>query len=189
MITEYIRQSHFPIISIFHFIDLLQLYLTLSLGLKRNANTQRAMSISETELVEQLFLDFTVQEVLQKDTRGFPIVEPWASEYVNAIRERRFGDAVWARYHIDGGVHDGIIEDTNKTVLQMIEEDALGYRVGDPDLYAEALSSVYERTSASDGHRDVIDLLTRIGNQDIKELRAQARAKHRAELLADELEF
>ena len=147
------------------------------------------MSSTETEPVEQLFLDFSVQEVLQKDTRGFPIVEPWAIEYVSAIRECRFGDAAWARYHIDGSVHNGIIGDTNKTVLQMIEEDALGYRVGDPDLYAEALSSAYERTSASDGHRDVIDLLIRIGNQNIKELRAQARAKHRAELLADELEF
>ncbi|EKV12970.1 hypothetical protein PDIG_31970 [Penicillium digitatum PHI26] len=111
------------------------------------------MRISETELVEQLFLDFTGQEAVQKDTRGFPIVELWASEYGNAIRKRRFGDAVWARYHLDGSVHDGKIEDTNKTVLQLTEEDALDYSVGDPDFYAEALSSVYKRTRASDGYR------------------------------------
>ncbi|KAH8427283.1 uncharacterized protein LDX57_004997 [Aspergillus melleus] len=147
------------------------------------------MNKSETELPEQLFLDFAVQDVVQKDTRGWPIIEPWANNYVNAIRERRLGNAVWARYHMGGNVRDGIIGDTNKTVLEMIEEDALGYRVGHPELYAEALSSVYERTSASDGHRDVVELLIRIGNQDVRELRAQAQAEHRADLLADDLTF
>jgi hypothetical protein len=133
------------------------------------------MSTNETELPEQLFLDFSGQEIIRKETNGFPIKEPWASEYVDAIRNRRFGDAVWARYHLAGDVDSktGIIGDTNKTVLQMIEEDAVGYRTGESDLYAEALSTVYKRTNDSDGHPEVIELLLRISKQSVRELRAQ----------------
>lgn len=142
------------------------------------------MNTNDTEIVEQLFLEFTVPQVLQNDTNGFPLVEPWASEYVNAIRDKRFGDAVWARYHIAGDVHDGIIEGTNKTALEMIEEDALGYKVGDPEIYAEALS-FYANTSSTDGHPEVIETITRIGNKGVTRLQAQAQAERRAELLAD----
>lgn len=90
--------------------------------------------------MEQLFLDFSVQGVHQNEMNAFPIVELWATQYVNAIRDGRYGDAVWARYHIAGEVHGGIIDGTNRTVLEMIEEDALGYKVGDLEVYHEALS-------------------------------------------------
>ncbi|PLB55813.1 hypothetical protein P170DRAFT_433293 [Aspergillus steynii IBT 23096] len=101
--------------------------------------------INETTLPEQLFLDFSIHKILHNDTNGFPITGPWSTEYVASIRTHRYGDAVWARYHIAGDVDSstGLIEGTNQTVLEMIEEDALGYRAGDPDLYAEALESVY----------------------------------------------
>lgn len=114
------------------------------------------MNINVTELPEQLFLGFTVQEVAQRDTREFLAVEPWASEYVAAIQERRFDDSVWARYHISGNVHEGIIEGSSKTVLEMTEEDALGYRVGHPDLYAEAPSSVYKSTNTLVLQMDIV---------------------------------
>ncbi|KAJ5246634.1 hypothetical protein N7468_001617 [Penicillium chermesinum] len=133
------------------------------------------MSTSETEVPEQLFLEFSIQDIIQRETNGLAVMEPWASAYVDAIRNRRFGDAVWARYHLAGDVDSetGIIGDTSKSVLQMIEEDAVGYRTGESGLYAEALSTVYERTSESDGHPEVIELLLRVGKQSIRELRAQ----------------
>jgi hypothetical protein len=125
-----------------------------------------------------------VQKVLQGDKNGFTIVEPWASEYVSAIRDGKFGDAVWARYHIAGDIHDGIIEGTEKTVLEMIEEDALGYKLGDPEVYAEAVS-FYANTSSNDGHPEVIEIIMRIGNTDTMASQAQIEAERRAELLAD----
>ncbi|KAJ5389144.1 uncharacterized protein N7496_000212 [Penicillium cataractarum] len=144
------------------------------------------MNTSETKLVEQLFLDFSIQHILRNETNRFPIVEPWASDYVNAIREGRYGDAVWARYHIAGdvGVHDGIIEGTDKTVLEMIEEDALGYKVGDPDIYEEALA-FYASTKPTDGHPEVIEIIMRIGRKDVRALRARLEAEYRADVLAD----
>ncbi|OOQ81612.1 hypothetical protein PEBR_42245 [Penicillium brasilianum] len=128
------------------------------------------MNTSSASLVEQLFLDFSVQGVRQNEMNGFPIVEPWATEYVNAIRDGRYGDAVWARYHIAGEVHGGIIDGTNRTVLEMIEEDALGYKAN---------------TNPADGHPDVIEIILRIENQDVDTLRAQLRAEHQADVLAD----
>jgi hypothetical protein len=95
----------------------------------------------------------------------------------------RLGDAVWARYHIAGDVHDGIIEGADKTVLEMIEGYALGYRVGDPDIYAEALS--FYANSTGDGHPEVLEIITRIGNKDVAMLQAPLQAERRAELLVD----
>ncbi|CEJ54991.1 hypothetical protein PMG11_01275 [Penicillium brasilianum] len=135
------------------------------------ASFPASINTSEAKLVEQLFLDFSVQEVRQNEMNGFPIVEPWATEYLNSIRDGRYGDAVWARYHIAGEVHSGIIDGTNRTVLEMIEEDALGYKVGDPEVYHEALS-FYANTNPADGHPGVIEIILRIGNQDVDTLRA-----------------
>lgn len=101
--------------------------------------------------MEQPFLEFTVQKAFQGDTNGFPIFEPWASEYVSAIPDGRYGVPVWARYYIAGDVYDGIIEGIDKIVLEMMEEDVLGYEVGDPEIYAEVVS-FYANTSGKDGH-------------------------------------
>lgn len=122
----------------------------------------------EQSLPEQLFLDLHVQEVIT-NTSGMEVVEPWASMYVQAINERRFGDAVWARYHIGGDVEDGIIDGTNQTVLEIIEEDAREYRVNEPDHYATALA-FYTQTSTTDTHAEVLNLIKRIGDEDISRI-------------------
>ncbi|KAJ5913563.1 hypothetical protein N7504_002446 [Penicillium tannophilum] len=123
-------------------------------------------------LVEQLFLDYPIQAVLNK-SRRFKAVEPWASLYVNAIREERFGDAIWARYHICGDVENGIVRGSdNMTVLEVIKEDALGYRVGDPEGYAEALL-FYAKSSSADGHADLLELIANLPESDISRVQAE----------------
>lgn len=119
-------------------------------------------NVDETELPEQLFLDLSIQGVLNSPA-GMELFEPWATEYVDAIREGRFGDAIWARYHISGDVENGIVGDTNLTVLQSIEEDAEGYKANAPEQYTEALS-FYANTSNLDEHVDVMEVIWRIGS-------------------------
>lgn len=81
-----------------------------------------------TEPVERLFLDIPLNDALYNTTM-LPLVEPWASSYVDSISHQRFGDAVWARYQIERDVENGIIEESNMTVLDSIKEDAMEYRV------------------------------------------------------------
>lgn len=117
-------------------------------------------NIPETKPVEQLFLDLPIQDVLS-NTAGMPVVEPWASMYVDGIRDGRYGDAVWARYHItgDGDEENGIGAGSgNKTALETIKEDALEYRENDPEEYAKALA-FYAKTSSADGHADVVEII------------------------------
>jgi hypothetical protein len=64
----------------------------------------------ESSLPEQLFLDLRVSDVLDKTIR-LPRVEPFVSQYCIAIQEKRYGDAIYARYHIDGQTKDGIYTD------------------------------------------------------------------------------
>ncbi|KAJ5993951.1 hypothetical protein N7451_009675 [Penicillium sp. IBT 35674x] len=99
-------------------------------------------------LPEQLFLDIGIQEIVDNTTRDSELFEPWASDYVELIRQERYGDAIWARYHM----------------------------VGDPGLYAEALS-FYAQTSSEDTHvTDVLGMLQRIGQEDAIELEKRYRA-------------
>ncbi|EWY79320.1 hypothetical protein FOYG_17509 [Fusarium oxysporum NRRL 32931] len=58
------------------------------------------------------------------------------------------------------------------TVLQSIEEDALGYKLNDPEDYAKA-QALYAQTSDHDGHKDIIQTLSHIHNQDISHLEAR----------------
>lgn len=64
-------------------------------------------NVPENKLVEQLFPDLSIRDVLNENA-GMQAVEPWDSMYVDAIRDGRFGDAIWARYHISGNVENGI---------------------------------------------------------------------------------
>lgn len=121
------------------------------------------MSLSDAEPVEQLFLDLSVNRVLQRD--GVPTVEPWASLYVDAIHDGRFGDAIWARYNIMGDVNNGMIE--GLTVLESITEDAVGYKKYAPEQYAEAASFYRGTVSTADGHADVIEIILRIEGEDV----------------------
>lgn len=148
-----------------------------------SGNVLASSSADDSPLVEQLFLDLPVQDVLN-ESHWLPAVEPWASKYANAISDRRFGDAIWARYHIFGDVTNGIINGTNTTVLARIEEDAIEYRVGEPELYAEALS-FYNTTSADDGRTDVLQLLVHIGREDAVDLKADLNKRTTYSLRCD----
>ncbi|KAJ5650137.1 uncharacterized protein N7484_003860 [Penicillium longicatenatum] len=129
-------------------------------------------NLPENRPVEQLFLEYSIQDVHSRNKR-FQIVEPWGSLCVNAIREERFGDAIWARYHISGGVVNGIVGGSdNMTVLEVIKEDALGYRVGDPEEYAKALL-LYAKSSPADGHADVLELIANLPESDIARVQAE----------------
>ncbi|XEV01788.1 hypothetical protein FSHL1_007075 [Fusarium sambucinum] len=86
-----------------------------------------AASVDHTESNEPFFLDIPIKNVLNK-TGDLGLVEPWASRYLAAVQEIRFGDALWARYHIFGDIINDIFEDTNVTVLDRIEEDAGEYK-------------------------------------------------------------
>ncbi|KAL3451533.1 hypothetical protein BJX65DRAFT_268050 [Aspergillus insuetus] len=140
------------------------------------------LSVSPTALAEQLFLDFSIQDVLT-DTRNF--VEPWKTMYVDAIHNGRYGDAIWARYHIYGESESvpcdcGHDPESRKTVMEEIKEDALAYRVNDPEEYFQALS-FYAGTSASDGHVDVIEVITNLSEEDIAEFRANEEQEEEEE--------
>ncbi|KAK7420795.1 hypothetical protein QQX98_002599 [Neonectria punicea] len=127
-----------------------------------------ALSISYTTLVEQLFLDLALNDVINK-TPGIPVAEPWATMYVDSILDSRFGDAVWARYHIFGNVHNNIVDGSpNLTVLESIKEDAIGYRVHASEEYFEA-RPFYEKTSSADGHPDVIEIILDAASAEIPE--------------------
>ncbi|KAL2808837.1 hypothetical protein BJX63DRAFT_407676 [Aspergillus granulosus] len=137
-----------------------------------------SLNFSPTTLVEQLFLDLPIQQVLHDTT----FVEPWKSMYVDAIRDGRFGDAVWARYHIYGdvviipGVDDPAY---NMTTIEVIKEDALGYRVNAPEEYFKALA-FYSTTSAADGHTDVIEVIANLSEEEIAEFKAKQEAEEEA---------
>lgn len=127
----------------------------------------------KSSLPEQLFLDFRVSDVLDKTIR-IPRAEPWASHYCTAISEKRYGDAIYARYQMDGqskdGIHRDLRDDGNgsiishkTTVFDLIMEDAREYAEGCPDLYRDALR-FYCETSPNDTRRDIIDGLLKIGS-------------------------
>ncbi|KAJ4251073.1 hypothetical protein NW762_011724 [Fusarium torreyae] len=139
-------------------------FILLTLGKYASASS----SPNETELVEQLFLDYTVHDVVN-NAIGMPVIEPWASEYVSALQEKRYGDAVWARYHILGEVRNGVVETTNQTVLESITEDAMGYKANAPEQYAEAVS-FYAKSSGKDTHNDVLNVISRVNHQQVSAL-------------------
>ncbi|KAG4274808.1 hypothetical protein FPRO04_09171 [Fusarium proliferatum] len=101
----------------------------------------------ETSPVEQLFLDRSIHDVL---TRKWPAVEPWATMYVDAIREQRYGDVVPS-------------PSDNMPVLDSIREDAEEAKISEPEFYAKALQ-FFAKTSPSDGHPEVIQVIIEAGN-------------------------
>ncbi|KAF5245233.1 hypothetical protein FAUST_1888 [Fusarium austroamericanum] len=119
-----------------------------------------ATSADDTEPNEPLFLDIPISDITNT-AEDLKLVEPWTSRYVAAIHEKRFGDALWARYHIFGDVINGTIEETNLTVLDRIEEDAMEYKVNEPELFSHALS-FYANTSSNDTHTEILDLLENV---------------------------
>jgi hypothetical protein len=127
--------------------------------------------------VEQLFLDLPIQHVLDNN-EGMQGLEPWATLYVNAIGDKRFGDAIWARYNIAGNLEGDIKENTKQSVLDVIKEDALNYRVTAPEEYAKALS-LYAETSRADGRTDVLGMVSpAVANPIRKGKRKQPEGMH-----------
>ncbi|KAM0306795.1 hypothetical protein HYE67_002790 [Fusarium culmorum] len=142
------------------------LYLLLSFFLFGSSKgDDPATSADDTEPDEPLFLDIPIADIANA-AEDLKLVEPWTSRYVAAIHEKRFGDALWARYHIFGEIINGTFEDTNVTVLDRIEEDAIEYKVNEPELFSHALS-FYANTSSNDTHTEILDLLANVNLKDV----------------------
>ena len=116
-------------------------------------------------LPEQLFLDLPLAEVAN-GTVNTPIVQPWASMYCEAVSENRYGDAIYARYNIDGKSANGTFMDTNRTVVEEIELDAINYYSGHPELYEEALL-FYSSNSNADGRPEIIELIRSVPKRNV----------------------
>ncbi|KAF5987563.1 hypothetical protein FBULB1_1952 [Fusarium bulbicola] len=127
-----------------------------------------AASPDETKLLEQLFLDLTIDEVVNR-LDGLTVNEPWASEYVAAIREKRFGDAIWARHHVTGDVQNGTFSEVNQTIFQAIEEDAIGYRTYYPEQYSNALA-IYANTSNADTRTDILNFISNVKPETVSKM-------------------
>ncbi|KAJ5371984.1 hypothetical protein N7517_003990 [Penicillium concentricum] len=128
-------------------------------------------TVPEDRLTEQLFLDYPIRDIQQG--RFGSANDPWAPLYIDAIRDRRYGDAVWARYHIGGDVENDIVGGSgNMTVLEVIKDDALSYRVSSPEQYFTAVS-FYLGTSKKDGHTNVLDIICNLDEREIAEMKAK----------------
>ncbi|KAE8384149.1 hypothetical protein ETB97_002403 [Aspergillus alliaceus] len=147
--------------------------LSASIALALATSTTNA---TVSALPEQLFLDLNFQDIFGNTNQTSQFVEPWASAYVKSIREKRYGDAIWARYHIYGDVEDGIVGGSdNMTVLESIEEDAVEYRLNVPELYTDALSFYAQSISLDTHASDVLEMLRRLGEEDVSELQKRAK--------------
>jgi len=109
---------------------------------------------------EQLFLDILPASILD-GTSGARTSEPWATLYCDAVAESRYGDAIFARYNIDGRSEGGIFHVTDHTVEQEILIDAIGYYKGYPEIYVEALS-FYSTNSDKDTRPEIIEAIRQV---------------------------
>ncbi|KAH7210179.1 hypothetical protein BKA60DRAFT_623481 [Fusarium oxysporum] len=111
-----------------------------------------------------LFLDVSISEA-QSDRPEWGLVEPWTSDYIVALQENRYGDAIWARYQIFG-------------VREAIEEDAIGYRLHARDNWKYAMT-IYAKSSRNI-QSDILDLMFDVDRRSYYRLfRDQARLHKR----------
>ncbi|OJK04726.1 hypothetical protein ASPACDRAFT_74297 [Aspergillus aculeatus ATCC 16872] len=130
----------------------------------------------EDRLPEQLFLDYSIRDI-QEDRLG-TANDPWAPVYLDAIRDGRYGDAVWARYHIGGDVENGIVGGSGgMTVLEVIKEEALSYRVSYPEEYFKAVA-FYRGTSENDGRADVLAVICILDEREIAEMEVRKKREN-----------
>ncbi|KAM0544210.1 hypothetical protein ACHAPJ_011961, partial [Fusarium lateritium] len=105
------------------------------------------------------FLDISIHDVL---IQRLPFVKPWATMYVNLIREQRYGDAIWARYLIFRGMEGGIITEEwsnpDITVLDNLRENTIKAKTNEPGFYVRALE-FYAKTNSTDGHAELIKII------------------------------
>jgi hypothetical protein len=111
---------------------------------------------------EQLFLDVDPIKALN-GTCGTRTTKPWATSYHDAIMERRYGDAIYARYNIDGRSSNGTYYGTNHSVLEEILIDAASYYSNYPEIFAEALL-FYSNNSSEDTRSDIIEAIRKVPN-------------------------
>ncbi|KAF9772434.1 hypothetical protein IL306_009852 [Fusarium sp. DS 682] len=106
-----------------------------------------------------------VKQVLEQD--GIQVEEPWGRLYIDAIHDGRFGDAIWARYHLLGGVEDGKIEGTDLTVAESIRQDAIGYKNHDREDFDKAVSFYRANMSIADGHPEILEIIFGVDREDV----------------------
>ncbi|TVY79419.1 hypothetical protein Focb16_v008524 [Fusarium oxysporum f. sp. cubense] len=134
------------------------------------------MSHNDTETPEYLFLDIPMKQVLEQD--GIQVEEPWGRLYINAIHEGRFGDAIWARYHMLGDVEDGKVEGEDMTVAESIKQDAIGYKQHDREDFDKAVSFYKEHMNSGDGHPEVLEIIFGIDREDVSGINLPRLVKH-----------
>ncbi|RGP70058.1 ankyrin repeat [Fusarium sporotrichioides] len=124
------------------------------------------MTLNDAEAPETSFLDIFVQCVLHDP--GIPAIEPWATLFINVVHDRRFGDAIWARYHIFGDVEDGMLE--KFTVLDAVKDDAMRYKKFEPEIYAESVAFYKDTMNSADTHPEVIEIIMQVNEQDLSDI-------------------
>ncbi|RAK84882.1 hypothetical protein BO79DRAFT_211128 [Aspergillus costaricaensis CBS 115574] len=70
---------------------------------------------------------------------------------------------------MDGRAVGNIIEADNTTVTKELLDDATGYRLGNPELYNQ-VATRYNTTSSNDGHRELVDIIIGVLDEDLKAL-------------------
>lgn len=63
----------------------------------------------------------------------------WSDLYCLAIDEKRYGEAVYARYHMDGLATDGVYTMDNIIVINEIKRDASDYAAHNLEMFAAAI--------------------------------------------------
>ncbi|ENH66515.1 hypothetical protein FOQG_13521 [Fusarium oxysporum f. sp. raphani 54005] len=125
-----------------------------------------------------LFLDVSISEA-QSDRPEWGLVEPWTSDYIVALQENRYGDAIWARYQMFGDTSNGTyLEYPQWTVREAIEEDAIGYRLHARDNWKYAMT-IYAKSNRNI-QSDILDLMFDVDRRSYYRLfRDQARLHKR----------
>jgi hypothetical protein len=115
-------------------------------------------------IIEPLFLDISAAELATHHTVPLPFrnppgpLTPHEISYIQAITARKFGEAIYHRYHFDSRAVDGFIPSENITVLEDITNDAVGYAGDDAQQFYETCR-IPQTTSELDGMKYVVDAI------------------------------
>jgi hypothetical protein len=108
-------------------------------------------------IIESLFLDISAAE-LADHTAPRPLT-PRELSYIQAIADKKFGEAIYHRYHFDSRAVDGSIPSENITVLEDITNDAVDYASDDAQQFNETLR-ILQTTSELDTMKHIIDAIS-----------------------------
>lgn len=127
-------------------------------------------------IVEPLFLDICAAE-LADHTVSWPFrnppgpLTPHELSYIQAITDRRFGEAIYHRYHFDSRAVDGFLPCENITVLEDISNDAVGYAGDDAQQFNKTLR-ILQTTSELDTMKYTIDAISLVQPPDRVDLKS-----------------